>query len=1122
MIRISNIPIVARLLSFAKEPTGTWIVGALAFLSTAVGAGVLAVSTRESANLGYPYESVINVASLILLFLGFVLGSVSLVVQRDRMDTAKPPNADVIRRWLVAGILLTAVGGSALGQMGTLLAGFHIGGEPSIGQSAVQGFGDPRSRQAKIDEGLVTWSRYARPSTHEELTGEELPIASQTFEEDQNAPITVLAWFFGLDSGLFVPAYFSAIGALLVLAIRTLHSRAEFIGMTMKQSGDVIPAYLRVARLSVIFLIVAAAADQFENWRALTSTTSAWFELKAQGVMSVDGTAALLLGAATVVKWLLLGLVLLNLLLLGSFLLRHGADSDEAWDGVRSGWQSFLAIRVQVIAVALFAVMMSLPFQVDDTFRRWADGWEVPIVATVAVFAFALAVYQSGRWLVRLHIETTRSEDRTSVFALSILTVVAVIILAYAAGGVNWEALMVPVVIALALVVLSVMCRSFPVRGAILPGVRVGVAPPILAMIVVASFGLAIARASFGTYVYASMQGRRPWALAVLVAWGLVVVFGSWFILRLPAVTTAQEGERQHHGWIPSAALLACVVGWMVLVLVLDRTVFAIAPRLGTAAVLALFFALFAYTLSSAVAVGMSAWSKPPGVFRAVGLRRVPVLTFVAVWIVVVSLLPLDLSLHDAVSEAAGPRAFQADTLGGAFTRWTEHNCLTAGPPSEGPRTIPAVPLVLVSSSGGGVRAAVWTSFVMDRTFGFREQQELPEGCPLFGIEAENGRASSLFALSGISGGGLGFVEYVGQLLEGEVTPGSAEGRIYQHLSDDSLAPTLAWMLFVESAWSLIRFDADRDRGDILEESWRRQWPERTLDRDFLDVRVPDAPLLLLNGASAETGCRFNGSVLDANGRARDETVVTGCLEMPSLEGASGAVLPSTIDLVDFLCDDDREISLAAAALFTARFPGISPVGEVEQCSVKTDDVAPVDEARDPSPETFVVDGGYLEGSGTATVLDLWHALEPLIAEHNRSPEATACIVPFFAQIDNSYLEPRPPGDVEAPPELLGLQEASANSRNRNGFTIASRQAAQVAFRQPFSLGGVTITLGGRVVDDRFALFSLRSHPGAEAPLGWTLSDGSFTSLFSQYELNSRSESRVNDWFRRMWCEVPG
>jgi hypothetical protein len=338
-------------------------------------------------------------------------------------------------------------------------------------------------------------------------------------------------------------------------------------------------------------------------------------------------------------------------------------------------------------------------------------------------------------------------------------------------------------------------------------------------------------------------------------------------------------------------------------------------------------------------------------------------------------------------------------------------------------------------------------------------------------------------------------------------------------------------MLFVESAWSVLRFDSDRDRGDILEESWRRQWP-RALDRDFLDLRVPDAPILMLNGATAETGCRFNGSVLDANGRGRDDTVVTGCLETADLQGASGAVLPATVDLVDFLCDDDRSISLAAAALFTARFPGISPVGAVKQCSVHSDeDALSVDDPRDPDPETFVVDGGYLEGSGTATVLDLWHALAPLIAEHNRSPQATACVVPFFAQIDNSYLDPLAPGDVEAPPELLGLQEASANKRNRNGYTTASRQAAQVAFRQPFRLGGVTIVprdtaatthdILEHEITDRFALFSLRSHPGAEAPLGWTLSKGSFTDLFGQYELNSPALSAVDRWYEDMDCIRP-
>lgn len=1117
MIHISQFPPVAWLLERARNQVWALWIGVLSLTATAGGAGVLAYSTRESA-FGF------RAASLVLIVVSFLLGSVLLVVQRDRMDTPDPPAATHLRRWFIAGILLLAIAGTALGQMGALLSGFHISGEPSSGPSAVQGLSDSLSRRPKIDEALVTWSRYARPSTHQELTGEELPIATRTFEKDQNAPITVLAWFFGLDAGLFVPAYFSTIGALLVLSIRTLRSRASFIEKTTRQATDLILGYVRLARFSVVALIVAVAADQFENWRALTATTSAWFELSSQRSMSVNETAAGFLGAATIVKWAFLVPALVSLLLTGLFLIRHGADSSRAWAGVRNGWQSFLAVRIQVLTVGLFGVLMSVPFQVDDTFRRWTDDWSVPIIATFAVLLFAGAVYQSGWWVVRLHVETARSRDQRTLLRLSLATILAVLLLAQVAGGLHGGALLVPVAIFLVLFAMSWMSRDVPVRNPILPGPGAAVLPRLLALVVVASFGLAIARASFGTLVYASMQGRGLWELVLLVVVGVALVVVSSAILLLPAVPVADGEQRRHRDWVPSAALLTCVVVWMAFVVVLDRTVFDLAEWLGTAAVLALYFVLLTYTLSSAVAVGSSAWRAPPAIFRAAGLRRIPVLTVIVTWILVVSLYPFDFSFHDAVSDASGPDEFQADTLAGAFSRWTSHNCLVDPSRTEagGPRTIRAVPLVLVSSSGGGVRAAVWTSFVMDKTFGFRERREMPEGCPSFGIAAQQGRSSSLFALSGISGGGLGFVEYVGQLLDGDVEAWTSRERILEHMRADSLAPTLAWMLFVESAWSLFRFEADRDRGDILEETWRRQWSSRSLDRDFLDLRMPRTPLLLMNGASAETGCRFNGSILDANGRLRDETVVTGCLENADLEGASGAVLPATIDLVDFLCQDEQAISLGAAALFTARFPGISPVGEVEQCSVRTDDIAAIDEARDPKPETFVVDGGYLEGSGTATVSDLWQALEPLVARHNRSPQATACIVPFFAQIDNSYLDPQASADLNAPPELLGLQEAAANRRNRNGFTTASRQAAQVAFRQPFSLGGVIVTRLGRVVMDRFALFTLRSHPGAEAPLGWTLSNGSFGDLFDQYELNERSQSRVDQWYRRMWCEVPG
>jgi hypothetical protein len=1089
---------------------------------------MLALFTRRTPDGFLNGAFWIALASIVLLGLGTVLGIVSLAVQRDAMDVDSPPPGDGHRHLLVIALLAMLAVGVTMGQLGALLSGFHQPGEASLGPSAAQGIGNPLDRKADVDEALITWLRYARPDKASEVNpDDDIFVSGQAFDEDPNAPITVLAWFFGLDSGLFVAAYFATLGLLLVLATRALRVRRGNIHLSAGGSSPhaAIDAYLAIARKSTILLGAAIVADQVENWTALTSTASAWFAFDADKTppMAMDGLAASVLGTATLLKWFLLAFVLVGLLLIGFHLLRHGAASRTAWSGVRSGWHSFLAVRIQILTVVLFAVVMSMPFQVADTFRRWTDDWWVALIATIIVLVFALGIWQSARWSVRLDSETARIANRAAVLWLSVGTVIALLLFGEVGGGVSWKAMGVPLAIASILVVLSVVCKSVPTRPPILPGRRASVLPRVLAVSLVAFFGLAVVKASSGTLIYEWMQGGALAPLVGLVVWGLILIFGSLLLAKLPAVPEVEGERRRHRAWVPSFVLLACVVVWMIVVVVLDRSVYSVAPRIGTAGVLAAFLLLLTYTLSSAVAVGSSAATAPPAVFRAAGLRRTPVLSLIVVWVLALSLLPLDFPLHVMVARRRGDAPARSENLAGAFHGWEEANCLLGETPTAGRRApkMRAVPLVLVSSSGGGVRAAVWTSFVMDQVFGYSGEGL---GCTADGLRsADRSRQSgpkvnnrAVFAVSGISGGGLGFLEYAAQLTRG-APDRTARARIREHLGDDSLAPTLAWMLFVESSWSLLRFKEPRDRGDILQESWARQWPAgRTLEQDFLGLREkhPEVPLLLMNGASAESGCRFNGSILDANGRSRDDTVV-GCLESAGLAGASGAVLPSTIDLVDFLCEG-QTMSLAEAGLLTARFPGISPVGEVQQCSIRGEDP----DERDPHPETFVVDGGYLEGSGTATLVDLWQALEPLVADHNRDPASTACIVPFFVQIDNSYLEPAGPGDVKAPPALLGLQEASANKHNRNGYTTASRQAAQIAFRQPFGLEGITAwDASGEEITDRFALFSPRAHPGSEAPLGWTLSHASFSDLFDQFvERNGASLATVRSWFAGLSC----
>ena len=153
------------------------------------------------------------------------------------------------------------------------------------------------------------------------------------------------------------------------------------------------------------------------------------------------------------------------------------------------------------------------------------------------------------------------------------------------------------------------------------------------------------------------------------------------------------------------------------------------------------------------------------------------------------------------------------------------------------------------------------------------------------------------------------------------------------------------------------------------------------------------------------------------------------------------------------------------------------------------------------------------------------NGLAPMVLEHNQDPGATSCVVPFFVQIDNGYLEPSGPGEAKAPPKLIGLQELAARKNNRNGFTVDARQAAQVAFGQAFTLGGVTITgSDGTVVADRYARFSPVAHPGAVAPLGWTLSKASFDDLFSQFdqEENQRSVEELGKWYGGLSCTIEG
>ena len=60
----------------------------------------------------------------------------------------------------------------------------------------------------------------------------------------------------------------------------------------------------------------------------------------------------------------------------------------------------------------------------------------------------------------------------------------------------------------------------------------------------------------------------------------------------------------------------------------------------------------------------------------------------------------------------------------------------------------------------------------------------------------------------------------------------------------------------------------------------------------------------------------------------------------------------------------------------------------------------------------------------------------------------------------------------------------------------------------------------GVEITDRYVRFSPVAHPGATAPLGWTLSEVAFQDLFDQLGKNQPSIDEFATWFRGLTCTV--
>jgi hypothetical protein len=758
-------------------------------------------------------------------------------------------------------------------------------------------------------------------------------------------------------------------------------------------------------------------------------------------------------------------------------------------------WLRYIvALRAQVatallIAGVVIALQGDIGLQVDDVAMRWLE------YRPALVFAVVVAVFAS--WLILLSGEVCwyrhlrprppgKPFSRKRLLAIGLLGV-ALIATGFVVSNVFHHSVgdffVWPGVALLLFAVLSLPqeIKSLPADGGGEP--ELPASPPLLLWVVasVPLLALGIISLRAATTLFVSQEPRAAVLLLVAaVALAAVIFAVSYRVPSLPSRLGAATFLLLATGI--TAAAVGVEATWPI----------PAGQAIGAVAVLYLFAAALVLVLTGLTMIG-EMWT-PTGAVALLGLRRVPVLTFFAVWFLITSMLNTTDHYHD--TRLGPPLASDVTPVSvkAALDEWVAAHRPTGG------GTRQQIPMLFVSASGGGIRAAYWTAMVLNCLFSPAPAQQECAGDPL--------DQSTVFAESGISGGSLGLV--TDRVLVGT-------GRRYGDVLDDDLvSPDAAALAFRDMPIGWLRLEPSGiDRAAVLEQAWERA-ANALRTGLFADARDGSGrlrfPLLVLNGATVDDGCRLNGSVLTTAPAIDGPDPVAGTEDCRSLtqfdpgrsdpgDTSDPSALAGTKDLWDYLCGPNstarHDIALSSAALLSARFPYISPTGALNGC-------------RTPQRRTYDIDGGLLETSGVSPLTEIWTRIAGDLQAINSNPAGTFCIQPRLLMIDNGYVQSAPGSAPGQPQELLA--PIQGQSQVTDVRSARAEHAAALAFDHAFGQVGCPGTPDGT---SRVARLTPVARPGPRAPLGWSLSRFARNDLEEQ--LNSPANrcqiALVRSWF---------
>jgi hypothetical protein len=253
------------------------------------------------------------------------------------------------------------------------------------------------------------------------------------------------------------------------------------------------------------------------------------------------------------------------------------------------------------------------------------------------------------------------------------------------------------------------------------------------------------------------------------------------------------------------------------------------------------------------------------------------------------------------------------------------------------------VPMLVVATAGGGIRAAYWTATILERLEDDLRKEAFAQ-YPQDKTSPDGLLRNLLFAISGVSGGSVGAAAYAAAVHDHEVNGGGIKPTNY--LKQDFLAPGLASMIFIDGPATVLPDFGQIDRGQALElgfeyASRTKEDKDGLVSHNFLSffpgiekAGKSDSwrPALVFNATHQETGRRIITSHVKIE---RD-------------------VFLDSYDALQVLGSDVR---LSTAAHNSARFTYVSPAGNLFSTTKHN--------------RGYIIDGGYFENYGAQTALEL-------------------------------------------------------------------------------------------------------------------------------------------------------